>query len=225
MLGENLIIYHHLGLGDHIVCNGVVRHFSEPLEIELLCKKQNVENVEFMYRDNNRINIVSVVDDNDANRYISKRLGETEYVIDVLRIGFAVGGQKHSDCLWDENFYRNAGVDFEYSWSKFYVKPPEKAMISPPNNPYIFVHSTGSHKIDRIDYDKLPKNKEIIFSDSNIKFFDYHSVIQNADEIHCINSSFKHLVDRIETKGKLFYHTNVKRDYDEHNSKKDWIIL
>ena len=25
-------IYHHLGLGDHIICNGLVRHFKETNE-------------------------------------------------------------------------------------------------------------------------------------------------------------------------------------------------
>lgn len=28
----------------------------------------------------------------------------------------------------------------------------------------------------------------------------------NASEIHCINSSFAHLVDRFETNGKRIYH-------------------
>ena len=36
-------------------------------------------------------------------------------------------------------------------------------------------------------------------------------LIEEAQEIHCIDSSFIHLVERSETKAKLFFH-NIKNN-------------
>ena len=36
--------------------------------------------------------------------------------------------------------------------------------------------------------------------------FLYKDLIRDAKEIHCINSSFLHLVDRVDTNAKLYYH-------------------
>ena len=45
-------IYHHLGLGDHIICNGIVRHFKEIHKtVTVFCRPNYFTNVEYMYRD------------------------------------------------------------------------------------------------------------------------------------------------------------------------------
>lgn len=212
-----MIVYHHLGLGDHIVCNGLVRHLAEMSRVSVLCKNHNYTNVQFMYRDNPKIQVCPVLNDAEANSlcYHSK--------LPVLRIGFAVGGLKFSDCTWDENFYRNAGIDFEYSWTKFHLVPNITESI---NEDYIFIHNIDSTNTDRIDYSYLPRDKKQIFTDSSVSFFDYYSIIQNAAEIHCIDSSFKHLIDRIPTKGRLFYHKlRFPKPYDTYKQKKNWIIV
>ena len=36
--------------------------------------------------------------------------------------------------------------------------------------------------------------------------FLYNDLIKNAKEIHCVNSSFLHLVERVDTSAKLFFH-------------------
>ena len=53
------------------------------------------------------------------------------------------------------------------------------------------------------DLDSIYVEKD---SDIFKNIFLYTKVIENAKEIHCINSSFAHLVDRFDTKGKLIYH-------------------
>lgn len=222
-----MIIYHHLGLGDHLICNGLVRHFAEDSRITLLCKQHNFKNVSFMYRDNTNISIIAVRDDQEANEFCKKQQ-ETK----VLRIGFAVGGKRYYNCLWDENFYRNARIDFNYSWSKFFLKPDlescEKTyqLFNSNDEPYIFVHNIDSTQTDRINYSIINPNKKIILSDPNIDFFDYYTIIQRASEIHCIDSAFKHLVDRIPTNGSLYYHKlKYPKQYDFYNAKKEWILV
>ena len=48
-----LVINVHQGLGDHIECQGIVRHYAETYDsVYLLCTKpHNLEAVRFMYRD------------------------------------------------------------------------------------------------------------------------------------------------------------------------------
>ena len=53
------------------------------------------------------------------------------------------------------------------------------------------------------DLDSIYVEKD---SDIFKNIFFYTKVIQNAKEIHCINSSFIHLVDRIAVDKPLFYH-------------------
>jgi hypothetical protein len=224
---RSLIIYHHLGLGDHIICNGLVRYLAQNNKVILICKNKNINNVNFMYRDNTNISTQPVDNDYEADYYCNSQSD-----IDVLRVGFAVGGKKFSDCLWDENFYRNANVNFEYSWSRFYIEPDmsktEKlyASLNPKNEPYIFIHNIDSTNSDRIDYSIIDRTKKIIITDRNIDFFDYCSIIYKALEIHCIDSSFKHLIDRIPTTGQLFYHKlRLPKPYDNYTQKKNWTIV
>ena len=45
-----IYIYHHLGLGDHIICNGLVRFLQKKHnQVSLFCYQHNIENVSFMY--------------------------------------------------------------------------------------------------------------------------------------------------------------------------------
>ena len=77
-------IYHHLGLGDHIICNGLVRKFSSDYNnISLFCKPHNKESVEFMYRDLDNINIISLPSDLDVINYL-----QNNNISDIITVGF-----------------------------------------------------------------------------------------------------------------------------------------
>lgn len=219
-----MIIYHHLGLGDHIVCNGLVRSLSESLKIQLICKANNLSNINFMYRDNSNISLIPVSSDNQANQICINNN-------DLLRIGFAVGGNSYPNKLWDETFYLNVNLPFDYSWSKFYYtrdihKENKTYEDLVKQEDYIFVHNIDSYGVDRINWQIIPNNYQVIISDKSIGFFYYGKIIEKAKEIHCIDSSFKHLIDRIPTTGKLFFHKlNNPKLFDSHNTKKEWIIV
>ena len=58
--------------------------------------------------------------------------------------------------------------------------------------------------------------------------FDYKKLIENATEIHCIDSSFKHLVESLNTNATLFYHKNYNfrnTSSEPHKTRKLWIEL
>lgn len=224
MSKPSVVVYHHMGLGDHIVCNGLVRTLAENNNVRLLCKYKNINNVSFMYRDNPNIELIGIDNDNDANSYCDNNNG--------LRCGFGVGGTQYPNVLWDETFYLNANIPFDHSWSKFHYERDtdhENQLFNklvPQGQPFVFIHHTDSTGADRINWDHVAKDKLNIISDERIGFFSYTKIIELADEVHCVNSSYKHLADRIFTKGKLFFHKNMRpRGWDEYHSKKEWIIV
>ena len=56
--------------------------------------------------------------------------------------------------------------------------------------------------------------------------FLYTKLIENAEEIHCIDSSILHLVERIPTKSNLFFHPIKKQGQGTEKLElyKDWNI-
>ena len=74
---KDIYIYHHLGLGDSIACNGLVRHILEisdnTTNIFVFCKKNFFKIIKFMYRDQSRINLIPL--ENNIDEHTGKTLG------------------------------------------------------------------------------------------------------------------------------------------------------
>ena len=111
-------IYHHLGLGDHIICNGLVRHYKEIHgEVTVFCKLHNHNNVQYMYRDDKKINILPIWDDDVVINYIS----ENNIEKDTIVVGHG-GMWRFPNVRFDEAFYNTVELPFEYRFTKFYLK-------------------------------------------------------------------------------------------------------
>lgn len=216
-----ILIHHHLGLGDHIICNGLVRFLARDNPIALFCKTENTDNVKLMYSDNNNINILSVYNDFEAERIGD---GDKNYI--RLGVGLNHDYDPSMEETWDKVFYAQINIEFDHSWSSFgFNKPPSQNPV--PNTKYAFLCNKGSDKIDRLDYTKINHNLTKVFSNHG-KFFDNIDLIQNATEIHCINSSYIHLIDRIPVPDttRLFYHKNFMfKRHGEFTLKKNWIVI
>jgi len=216
-----MLIHHHLGLGDHVICNGLIRFLSGKEDIKLFCKTQNEFNVKLMYSDNSNINIISVYNDFEAERIVN---GSRNYI--RLGVGLNHNYPRDMETQWDKVFYHQIDIDFYHSWTSFkYNKPISQNPV--PSKPYIFLCNQGSDGIDRLDYTKIDHSLQKVYSNSG-NFFDNIDLIQNATEIHCINSAYIHLIDRIEipTTIKLFYHKNfLKKPFSDFTLKKEWILI
>ena len=117
-----IYLYHHLGLGDHIICNGLVREiYKIEKEVSLYCKFNNLNNVTYMYRDLKNLHIIGIKSDQDI--LVDKN---------TLKIGFEyVYIFQQYGITWDESFYRQCNINFEKRWSSFFI---EISMMSPLNN-------------------------------------------------------------------------------------------
>jgi hypothetical protein len=207
-----IYIYHHLGLGDHIICNGLVRYFQEIYgNISVFCKLQNIQNVKYMYRDNQKISVFGVNDDVDVVKFINENNLQNDSII----VGFGnLGVVSHSK--FDEGFYKTVNLPFEYRFSKFYLErnlEKEKKIfdeINPSNEKYIFVHG--------VDLSKVRKDLKIISNPTNYGLFDLMYLIENAEEVHVMESSIKNLINSFEIKKPKFFYHQYSRMYPEYNN-------
>ena len=222
-LMKSLYIYHHLGLGDHIVCNGLIREiikYGEYFRYNILTKPRNKESVSFMYRDLE--NVCTVEIENDC--YSSEILKNVCY----QKIGFS---PPNHDSSWDQLFYEQCHIPFKYRWDSFYIRrdPDREQSLSIKLNAekesYILIHNKASDNIDGIDYSYINNTiKHIYVENLTNNMFDYMGLIENSSEIHCVSSAFQVLIDSLDLKIPLFFHnTKHIRPNSDHKLRLDWI--
>jgi len=226
-MNKELYVYQHLGLGDHIICNGLIRNICKRVEkVNLFCKPHNVESVGFMFRDIHNLSIVKA-DDKDAQNILKNVPQETHLVI----------GHQYLDCIqnYDKFFYHSVGLDFDKRWSDFYILRDNKREQElydkfEIKGDYIFIHEDTQRNFN-IDKTHIPQNVQVVTPDIRFtnNIFDYLKIIENATEIHVIDSSFKHIIESIEVKSKKLYYHKYARLYNDNFlyniSKKNWIVL
>jgi hypothetical protein len=222
---DKVLIHHHLDLGDHLICNGLVRNICENSKNNFLlpAKKHNFQTVEFMFRDLENLTVISVDGDECVNSLSS------EINCKTLTIGHQFLDPYKQ---FDQSFYNQLGISFDKRWLSFFVRRDYDREVELYNrnnikNDFIFVHDDFDRGMPIES--KYLQDKNIIRSDrkqTNI-LFDYLSILENAKEIHCIESSFLFLVDSFNFKGKLFNH-RYARQYPENNTptlRNKWNIL
>jgi len=214
-----LYIYTHQGLGDQIICNGLVRHFASlEGQLTIFTKTHYESNVKWMYRDNPNIHIISLDGDNEMVEYIN----QNRVLPNTLIVGF--DGLRYERMAFptktfDEEFYEICGLPFDFRFSKFeFVRDSEREkmayeFVNPSNEPYIFVHGD-------VDRTKIRSDLKIIENPQDFLILDLLYILENAEEIHLMESSIKCLVNSYDfTKPKLFFHRYVRGRNDYADSK------
>jgi hypothetical protein len=221
MNSEEIYLYHHLGLGDNISCHGIVRYHCENYKkVYIFCKERNFENVSYMYNDLKNLEII-IADDEEAISYLRKN-----NINNLKIIGFNLNTNEN----FELQFYKMAGVPIEYKHSKFFINrdiEKEKNLFDSleiKENEYIFIHDGGF----KLKEEFINPELKVVKPDSN-DFFDWIYVIENAKEIHCIDSSFLCLADilNLDSKIKLYNHRYCRNypDYIKLYTKKNWKFI
>ena len=196
-------IHHHLGLGDHIVCNAIVLSLLKKYtDITLAVKEHNYPSVKQLYRDTS-IKFHSVKTDDDCLKMYQ--------VLDVIRIGF-------ENCHipnWEESFYRQMNMDYSERFTGFSISRDlarESALEEKLNLPkkFAFCNSSASTGKNNISFStNLPIIELETLSDS---ICDWIGVLEKAEEIHTIDSSIFQLIKQLPVKGKKFFYDIRKVD-------------
>lgn len=220
-------IYNHLGLGDHIICNGLYRELIDKNDsYTLFVKHHNIETVSFMLKDLNNIKIIGVEDDMGVFYYLSKNNIDKNSVILIGFCEIPIIGAKE----FDDTFYIQHNIPFEKRWSSFKCVrnfESEKKLFNKYNvreGEYVFIHDDKSrgYEIDEsyIINKELPIVRPIVGLTKNS--FDYCYLMQNSIESHFIDSSFRLIFDSLQLRNdNIFFHiklkNNINRGYKPHS--------
>jgi len=209
-------------MGDNLIINGLVRELYKRFpEILLLVDPRYFESISFMYRDLEGIQFYKGYYP-QFNRWIWDTKPQT-----LIAIGH---GLRDRSMNFDQAFYKIAKVPFEKRWDSFFVARDLKVEqdlfdhLELEKGKYIFAHDDNRFKMNPIS-----TNLKIVnaFNYQTTNIFDWCTVIENAAEIHIIESSFMFLIESIKTNCTLYAH-RYARQYPSSNTptlKKDWVIL
>lgn len=207
----SLILDWNLGLGDAVICVGLVRTLAERgQQMVLPVYHRNHASVAAMFSDLPNVMFQPVHDDTNFPGALSIGLHNPEF-------GSGPGS-------FDQEFYRLAGLNFDLRWSAFKLPDTIKeTQLELPREPYALIHQRKDVgaivQSKRVD----PKLKKVFVLPLTPRITDWVKMIAGAEEIHCIDSSFVHLVESVPSKGNLFYHEYARPSYFQR--RKDWTVL
>ena len=232
-----MIVVTHQGLGDHIICNGLMRVLAKeygkiqiPTSIDF-AGRNRVKLIEYMYRDDPNIEIIPVQDPHiyDPRFYIGKYLDDlietygswidsNDYMLLGYRDDFwALQG---GPMTFDQGFYHLANIDYNKRFEEFYIQrdleEEERIYNSLVNEDeeYIFIHDDPSREL-HIDREKIRKDLKIIENDSSINFFNYRKLFENATELHLMQSGIHDFCCSIPLpKPDIYVHRYVRNHED-----------
>jgi len=215
---KEIYIHHHLGLGDHIDCNGMIRSILKTSKFTKACvftKSKYYDLIDYMYRDDDNIELIKVSNDKeheDVNKY------SAENDVPVLRVGhenYPWGKEEELGKGCAELFYDQIGMSYDIRFDEFYYERDEKEetrlcqKLNPDNKPYVFVHDDADRGFEIKDSEirKLAgEDIHIIRNDMSENIFYYGKLFENAKQIHCMESCFRSLIETLDIKGDLFFH-------------------
>ncbi len=231
----DLVFHHHTSLGDNFICNGIVHTYAEQLcdRLHLPCHQRYYETINCLYQDFDNI-IVHPFHDDWATLESEMFPWAQEKGWPVTRIGFEnvyYRNLQRVNCPseffavnFDRQFYEQANILFKERYERFTLPKDIPGVnevynkLTEGEKDYIIVHRNSSveeeYPIDlwnwrRNSVGSIPNIKVVeIKMGQTTNMLSYMKLIENAKEIHCVNSSFFCLVDSVcmNIKSKLFYH-------------------
>lgn len=200
---KEALLYGHLGLGDMLIMNGLVRVLAKRYDrLTVLCKRHNAESARFQWKEVENVTVFDVKDDDEAEK-MAKTVEYTGH--EVLKLGDH-RQEPWDRKIWDQEFYRQADVAFKERWDSFHVmrQHDREFELEHPIEEYVLVHPQASFG-EKIDMQKLPFGIPAVEVGPKPRadglppnIFDWIRTIQNAREIHCVESSFAVLVDSLD---------------------------
>jgi len=218
---KEYVLYSHLGLGDQIILSGAINKLSSnghKLHIVSYGKFKN--SMDYLYKNNLNIKIFYLPDYLNSSLQDHPDIDEKvrEYGsllnIEILKIGYENINKR---LPFYEGLYKQLKLNYKVSYKNFKLEHNDNLnsdlkkhlfeINSIDNEEFILIHNEHSTGVKKLK--NIPDKKIISVSkktDPMGNMFLYQKLIYEASQIHCINSSFIHLVDRLNTPANLFYH-------------------
>ena len=183
---KELLIRSHLGLGDGLIINALVRHFAKDHDVTLLCKKHNQVSLSFMFRDCPRINLMTTDNDRDLNDDDLADAGVRhvkEHGKKALCLGMYGDRKIYDERSWDRSIYQQAGLDFQLRWNEFKCARQPSCEIEVPHGKFAFVHDDADRGFV-IPQKRLPKKLNIVRPEPGAteNIFAYWGLLEQAQD-------------------------------------------
>ena len=216
-------IYHHMGLGDHFTCNGLVRYYYKQYDkIYLFCYKHFEDNINFMYRDLPNLQTIGLGSDNEVEEYITKNVLHDK----LIKIGFdKLRSLQNQVETFDLGFYVAENLPFSIRFDEYFVeRNMDKEMelyktLNPTDEDFIFVHEDPERGMF-LDKNRIRQDLKIIGNDKRFLIFDYIYLISKAKEVHVMQSSIKDMINSYYFPNTKFFLHNYVRNYDSFANTK-----
>jgi hypothetical protein len=249
---KNAIILTHLGMGDMLSANPAIRYFASKYEnVYIISKLRYFQNCMKMYEDIDNVNILTLSPEANDSEYqerleVNQFLNDFEGEYELFASGIYSENPAPFDKLPD-NFYVDFGLDLNvyenyFSLSKnIYHNQQFKDIIE--QHKYAFVCGKTS-LVDHTDKIISKINSDILLLSPSknlykpnheyfdvaktvvgLPMFDYVPLIQNAQEIHLIASSFSILSKFVALNEVKKYLYNYAKCGLSTNFFKGWQII
>ena len=232
---KKLFIHHHLGLGDHLDCNGMVRYILEKGDMDRVCvfsKSNYFDMIDYMYRETEDIEVIKISKEDeygDVKRVVDENGGRLLVVGHQYYPGKQAELSQNKNC-W-EFFYEQIQDPYSVRYEYFHVERDEEEeqrvfdKLNPDNEPYIFIHEDADRGFLLNREHFIDKNLKVIENDVTENIFHFTKILEDAQEIHCMESSFKTLIDFYCKQDNIFYHDiRESQPLGQHSSPK-WTVV
>lgn len=206
----------HCGLGDIIAAAAIINKLAIETgeEIILPCYKHNEESVRSMF-----VNVPKV-----KLQLIDFQEGWPDLYHDgkTLSLGHYGTDPQRPDEDFVQWFYRHAAMTYEERKKYCPIREAHERIAQKTyRGEYDFIHDDFDRGF-KIEY--IP-NRTMIRPSKTGSILQYCHMIEHATEIHCIDSSFFHLVESLKPMGNLFYHKNARANSTEYNPIHKWTTI
>ncbi len=217
---EKLIIHHHLGLGDHIICAGLVDYLVRKLnlaELHLVVKRQNVSAVASLYRHSAAIKFIPILGKSEEAEVLSLW---PQLSMPLLKITCT------SKLNFDEEFYAQVNVPFFERYGFFernFASRLSKLSGIRYKNAEENIHLiAGGSSVGYTDLPEIPGMANIKVTPLTQSILDWIPIIMQANAISVVQSSFMLLADSFDLSGKELRYYDTGRG-GLHHLRNNWI--
>lgn len=211
---SNLYIHHHLGLGDMIHMNGMVRRILKDNNhdnIYVFSKNCYYDMIDWMYRDNDSIHVIGINEKKRERKQVDKIIKNTlkDKSNQFLRVGheFYAKTSSHDPDLsvdiCDIRFYEQVGIPYSSRYTDCYwsrdLQEEERVYekLTPKNSDYIFVHD-DANRGHVITNEETRTQYPIVRNDITESIFHLGLTLERAKEVHVMESSIRCMMEFLE---------------------------
>ncbi len=187
------------------------RKYNKNYKINLVVKKKYLYIVRDIYRDLKNLKFLSIItykSNKYENEIVLKSIKDKNYKLIKIGHDYIQKNKKFMNKLFtcDMLFYKQLGFSYNDRFKKSYWKRDRllekklyKRLIN--SKKFAFIHDDPSRGFV-IEDNMVSKNLNIVRNNTNINILHYGKILENAEEIHLMESSIRCMIENIKIKSK-----------------------